>query len=305
MKRAIFRRQSIDICIENGLLCTPIGPDALRFDVGEHVIVATPLTEARGVGEYQLRFTIGEYLGDRPDVGDRLFRRPDWRHAYRLTAVARIEPFSLTEVVAAAGPSAEAVQYQYKGQTQHHRIIRTILPEHEPLWAGFVRPSGEPVASAAAVVASNQDAAELRQALDLKRERIVRRLRAMDKQNAGVAPGREYRSGRSQDRNREFSALVRALYDSRCQVCGVRIESIDAQRSKAQVHHIAPWNGDSSDRLMNVICVCPNHHAMFELGTLRWDGGLYSWRGGAWVPADLSVDEHLLVPLSPAAAAFA
>src|SRR2546425_4939741 len=148
MKRAIFRRQSIDICIEHGIMSTPIGPEALPFTVGEHVIVATPRNEAGPVGEYQLRFTIGAYVGDRPDLGEALFNRPAWRHAYRVTAINRIDPFSLDDVVAAAGELAADVQYRYKGQTQHHRIIRTILPEHESLWLAFVKVSADPVVSA-------------------------------------------------------------------------------------------------------------------------------------------------------------
>lgn len=139
----------------------------------------------------------------------------------------------------------------------------------------------------------------------MTRERIVRRLRAMDTQNSDVPPGREYRTGRSQVRNREFSALVRALYDGRCQVCAERIASPSGKRTAAQIHHLTPWNGDSSDRLNNVICLCPNHHASFELGTLKWEAGLRTLEGDAWAPAELAVDEHLLVPLSAAAQAIA
>jgi hypothetical protein len=31
MKRAIFRKHSIDVCVEHGILCTPITPETLPF----------------------------------------------------------------------------------------------------------------------------------------------------------------------------------------------------------------------------------------------------------------------------------
>ena len=103
MKRAIFHKLSIDVCIERGILCTPISPETLPFDIGEEMVVATPKSQAPVEGEYQLLFTMGEYIGDRPDLGDDLFQRSDWRHAYRVVGIARIDPFSLDQVVAAAG----------------------------------------------------------------------------------------------------------------------------------------------------------------------------------------------------------
>jgi hypothetical protein len=305
MKRAIFRKHSIDVCVEGGILCTPISPETLPFAVGEEIVVATPKAEAPAEGEYQFLFTVGDYVGDRPDLGNELFRRPDWRHAYRVTAIAPIRPFSLDEVVAAAADGADEVHYRYKGQTQHHRIIRTILHEHEELWRSFIDLDSEPVTSAVAVVAANEADDRTRTARQMPRERLIKKLRTMDKQNASLSPGREYRAGKTQDRNRHFASLVRALYAGACQVCGLTLSSPDGSRLGAQVHHIEPWNGGHSDRLENVICVCRNHHAMFELGSLKWAGGqLHVWGDDAWQMQALAVDQHLTVPLPASAQAI-
>jgi hypothetical protein len=77
------------------------------------------------------------------------------------------------------------------------------------------------------------------------------------------------------------------------------IENPDSTRYLAHTHHFEPWNGDASDRLDNVICVCPNHHAMFELGSLRWDDGLLEWTHDGWAARSLDLDAHLTVKLTP------
>ena len=124
----------------------------------------------------------------------------------------------------------------------------------------------------------------------------------MDKQNASLSPGKEYRQGKTQARNRTFVALVRALYGGTCQVCGMTLASPDGARLGAQVHHLEPWTGGHSDRLTNVICVCRNHHALFELGAMKWvKGELQVWAEDGWKPQSLAIDQHLTVPLSKAA----
>lgn len=299
MKRAIFRRTSIDVCIEHMVTATPISPDTLHFDSGEQVIVAVPKSQAGGVGEYQLLFEIDSYVGERPDLAESLFARADWKHVYSLRAVTAIEPFSLDDVVAAAGEHGDEVRYRYKGQTQHHRIIRTIAPEDEPLYRSFLEPATEPAWSASAVVARNHERAEQRRQAGRSHSELVRRLLAMDKSNRAKPKPKGYRPGKSQKRNQEFAALVRELYASQCQVCGIVIEARVGSRRAASVHHFAPWSGDASDRLDNVICVCPNHHAMFDLKVLRWDGtALAEWQGSAWIPRVLAIDKHLTSKLT-------
>jgi hypothetical protein len=91
MKRAIFRRGSIDVMVEKMLTATPISPGTLTFSPGEELLLALPKSQAAAVGEYQFLCRISEYVGERPDLGEELFRRP-WKHVYRLSAIAECGP---------------------------------------------------------------------------------------------------------------------------------------------------------------------------------------------------------------------
>jgi HNH endonuclease len=186
-----------------------------------------------------------------------------------------------------------------RGQTQHHRIIRTVAPEHEPLYELFLVLATEPAWSGSAVVARNLDLAEQRRQADQSRASVVRRLLAMDRANRAKPKLKGYRPGKSQKRNREFVALLKVLYRGSCQVCGGRIAAPSGDPSAAHVHHFEPWAGDASDRLENVICVCPNHHAMFELKAMIWNGAeLSEWTNGEWRSRPLTIDKHLTTKLS-------
>lgn len=59
---------------------------------------------------------------------------------------------------------------------------------------------------------------------------------------------------------------VKKLYDYTCQMCGIRLEGPAGPYAEAA--HIrplgTPHNGpDSTD---NLLCLCPNHHVLFDLG---------------------------------------
>jgi putative restriction endonuclease len=59
---------------------------------------------------------------------------------------------------------------------------------------------------------------------------------------------------------------VKELYDYKCQMCGIRLEGLAGPYAEAA--HIkplgAPHNGpDTSD---NILCLCPNHHVLFDHG---------------------------------------
>jgi putative restriction endonuclease len=64
----------------------------------------------------------------------------------------------------------------------------------------------------------------------------------------------------------EQAQQIKALYHYRCQICRTRLEG--SAGPYAKVVHIrplhAPHNGpDTPD---NILCLCPNHHVLFELG---------------------------------------
>lgn len=71
-------------------------------------------------------------------------------------------------------------------------------------------------------------------------------------------------------RDTRLSARVKKLHNYECQLCGCTLPLTDGSRY-AEGHHIqplgAPHNGP--DILENIICVCPNHHAMCDLGAIR------------------------------------
>jgi len=67
-------------------------------------------------------------------------------------------------------------------------------------------------------------------------------------------------------RDTQLSRQVKELYDHCCQVCGLRIETPGGPYSEGA--HIKPIGtphlGD--DRPENLLCLCPNHHVMFDRG---------------------------------------
>ncbi len=90
--------------------------------------------------------------------------------------------------------------------------------------------------------------------------------------------GPQYRTAPRQEtrtlriiRDTEQARRIKALYDYRCQMCGVRLESPAGPYAEAA--HIrplgAPHNGpDSAD---NILCLCPNHHVLFDYGSIAID----------------------------------
>lgn len=67
-------------------------------------------------------------------------------------------------------------------------------------------------------------------------------------------------------RDTKLSKNVKDIYDYKCQICGTTIETSSGKYAEAA--HIkplgAPHNGP--DSLDNLICLCPNHHVMFDYG---------------------------------------
>jgi hypothetical protein len=300
VKRAIFRPQNIQLDIEHEMFSTPISPATLTFANGEEMLVALPKRETRGVGEYQFLYTVGEYRGENSKRARDLFGRPDWKHLYEVAAVRAVRPFSLDQVAergeAEMPGLGSVIRERYRGQTQHHRIIRPVAPEHEPFYRQLLHPSEEPAWSAAETVKENTRQRDRQSVAGLSKEELARRLKRMDKQNSAVPIGTQYRSRLSQRRNAKWTSLLKALYEDRCQVCGTRL--VGPHASRADIHHLSAWDGDASDRLENSICVCPNHHALFEIGALRWTGtGLEQWTPSGWTSQPLAVDLHLVEPL--------
>jgi putative restriction endonuclease len=67
-------------------------------------------------------------------------------------------------------------------------------------------------------------------------------------------------------RNSDLAITVKAMYESRCQVCGYRIPTNAGYYSEAA--HIKPLGipHNGPDDLDNILCLCPNHHVMLDYG---------------------------------------
>ncbi|WP_407287015.1 YDG/SRA domain-containing protein [Streptomyces sp. BP-8] len=69
---------------------------------------------------------------------------------------------------------------------------------------------------------------------------------------------------------------VKDMYDDACQVCGIRLVVSPDGKAISQAAHIQalgkPHNGP--DTVGNVLCLCPNCHALFDRGALQLTDGL-------------------------------
>jgi putative restriction endonuclease len=70
-------------------------------------------------------------------------------------------------------------------------------------------------------------------------------------------------------RNTAVATKVKSLHANQCQVCGTRLQTSAGPYSEAA--HIralgAPHHGP--DTVENILCLCPNHHVLFD------NGGIY------------------------------
>jgi len=71
-------------------------------------------------------------------------------------------------------------------------------------------------------------------------------------------------------RDSALSRWLKNLYSYQCQICGTTIE-ISADERYAEAHHIRPLGEphNGPDITANMLVLCPNHHAMCDLGVIR------------------------------------
>lgn len=67
-------------------------------------------------------------------------------------------------------------------------------------------------------------------------------------------------------RDTKLSRKVKEIYDYTCQICGLRIEFKGV--GYAEAAHIRPLGNPHNglDLISNLLCLCPNHHVMFDKG---------------------------------------
>lgn len=95
----------------------------------------------------------------------------------------------------------------------------------------------------------------------------------------------ELRYGNSETRRKEGTVLrivrdtdvtrgIKALYNYECQVCGYTINTKSGRYAEGA--HVRPLGRphDGDDSADNVLCLCPNHHIMFDKGLFSIDDNL-------------------------------
>lgn len=67
-------------------------------------------------------------------------------------------------------------------------------------------------------------------------------------------------------RDNSIVRKLKSIYDNSCQICGLR--SNKSQITFVEGAHIKPLGGihNGRDTLTNLLCLCPNHHKLFDLG---------------------------------------
>jgi len=86
---------------------------------------------------------------------------------------------------------------------------------------------------------------------------------------AETAEERARRAAHVLVRNQAFSNLVRTAYNHACAMCGIGLKLVVGA-------HIYPVNApDSPDIVQNGLCLCNNHHAMFDAHKIWIDPGDY------------------------------
>ncbi|MFI6131907.1 HNH endonuclease [Micromonospora sp. NPDC051141] len=64
---------------------------------------------------------------------------------------------------------------------------------------------------------------------------------------------------------------VKRLHGHRCQICGLRLETRDGYYSEAAHIRGLGKPHDGTDELSNLLCLCPNHHTLFDFFALYID----------------------------------
>lgn len=90
--------------------------------------------------------------------------------------------------------------------------------------------------------------------------------------NALPLPERRLCLTNSVIRDREPVESIKKIYGYCCQICGLSIQVPDSI-AYCEVHHVKPLGGEHGgpDHKSNMLVLCPNHHAMMDLGVIAID----------------------------------
>ena len=116
-----------------------------------------------------------------------------------------------------------------------------------------------------------------------------------DREEYNSAPRRDVRS-KQIVRDRKVAEEVKKLYSYSCQVCGVVLNTTAG--AYAEAAHIKPLGQphNGPDVLANLLCLCPNHHVLFDNGgfTINDDFSLNNINGILRVHFKHNIDLSLI-----------
>ena len=111
-------------------------------------------------------------------------------------------------------------------------------------------------------------------------------------------PGRRTRTSTAVDRDTEVAKSVKRLHEHACQMCDIQL--VGPKGPIADGAHIQglgkPHNGP--DIPSNILCLCPNHHRLFDAGAIYIDDNfrVFNYDGSPIGP--LTRNKHHIVDLT-------
>lgn len=86
------------------------------------------------------------------------------------------------------------------------------------------------------------------------------------KSNNRRKPERKSYTTNSIIRDQGIPKKIKELYEYKCQICNTRLEAHNYWYAEAA--HIKPLGDphEGDDMLENILCLCPNHHKLFDIG---------------------------------------
>lgn len=102
------------------------------------------------------------------------------------------------------------------------------------------------------------------------RDMVRQTPQAVDLPDGNAVPGRAVQTTYRILRDTALARQIKLLHRDRCQVCGDALR-ISATKTYSEAHHIIPVGAPHSgpDEPSNVIVLCPNHHALCDMGAIE------------------------------------
>jgi 5-methylcytosine-specific restriction endonuclease McrA len=93
--------------------------------------------------------------------------------------------------------------------------------------------------------------------------------RAADLPEGNEAPGRARQTTYRILRDTGLARQIKLLHRDSCQICG-EVLQISSTKTYSEAHHVIPLGGGhrGADKASNVIVLCPNHHALCDMGAI-------------------------------------